>query len=92
MYIYGKNVAHEYLDSNKKIDRIFLSDNFKDNDIISKIRRKNIRCKTLSKFDMDKKVNGLHQGIILEVEDYKYFDLEDLLNIENGFLVMLDHI
>ena len=92
MYIYGKNVAHEYLDSNKKIDRIFLSDNFKDNDIISKIRRKNIRCKTLSKFDMDKKVNGLHQGIILEVEDYKYCALEDLLSIEDGFLVMLDHI
>ena len=92
MYIYGKNVAHEYLDSNKKIDRIFLSNNFNDNEIISKIRRKNIRCKTLSKFDMDKKVNGLHQGIILEVEDYKYCALEDLLSIEDGFLVMLDHI
>ena len=92
MYIYGKNVAHEYLDSNKKIDRVFLSNNFNDNEIISKIRRKNIRCKTLSKFDMDKKVNGLHQGIILEVEDYKYFSLEELLDVENGFLVMLDHI
>ena len=92
MYIYGKNVALEYLDSNKKIDRIFLSDNFKDSEIISKIRRKNIRCKTLSKFDMDKKVNGLYQGIILEVEDYKYCTLEDLLSIEDGFLVMLDHI
>ena len=92
MYIYGKNVAHEYLDSNKKIDRVFLSNNFNDNEIISKIRRKNIRCKTLSKFDMDKKVNGLHQGIILEVEDYKYSSLEELLSIENGFLVMLDHI
>ena len=41
---------------------------------------------------MDKKVNGLHQGIILEVEDYKYSSLEELLEIENGFLVMLDHI
>ena len=92
MYIYGKNVAHEYLDSNKKIDRVFLSNNFNDNEIISKIRRKNIRCKTLSKFDMDKKVNGLHQGIILEVEDYKYSSLEELLDVENGFLVMLDHI
>lgn len=92
MYIYGKNVAHEYLNSNKKIDRVFLSSNFNDNEIISKIRRKNIRCKTLSKFDMDKKVNGLHQGIILEVEDYKYSSLEELLSIENGFLVMLDHI
>ena len=92
MYIYGKNVAHEYLDSNKKIDRVFLSNNFNDNEIISKIRRKNIRCKTLPKFYMDKKVNGLHQGIIREVEDYKYSSLEDLLNIENGFLVMLDHI
>ena len=92
MYIYGKNVALEYLESNKKIDRIFISDNFKDSEIISRIKRKNIRLKTLSKFDMDKKVNGLHQGIILEVEDYKYSSLEELLEIENGFLVMLDHI
>ena len=92
MYIYGKNVAHEYLDSNKKIDRVFLSNNFNDSEIISKVRRKNIRCKTLSKFDMDKKVNGLHQGIILEVEDYKYSSLEELLDVESRFLVMLDHI
>ena len=41
---------------------------------------------------MDKIVDGLHQGIILEVEDYEYCSLEKLINKENSFLVILDHI
>ena len=45
----------------------------------------------LSKFDMDKKVNGLHQGIILDVPDYKYYDIDDIIGDDN-LIVMLDHI
>ena len=44
------------------------------------------------KFDMDKKVSGLHQGIILDVEDYKYADIYDIISDEDSLLVMLDHI
>ena len=31
--------------------------------------------KYLEKYEMDKIVNGLHQGIILDVDDYKYVDI-----------------
>ena len=68
MLVYGKNVALEYLESNKKIDKAFIQNNFNDFDIINKIKRRNIRVQTLNKNDMDKKVNGLHQGIIFSVE------------------------
>ena len=92
MLVYGKNVALEYLESNKKIDKAFIQNNFNDYDIINKIKRMNIRVQTLNKFDMDKKVSGLHQGIILNVEDYKYADIYDIISDEDSLLVMLDHI
>lgn len=92
MLVYGKNVALEYLDSNKKIDKAFIQNNFNDYDIINKLKRKNIKVQTLSKFDMDKKVSGLHQGIILNVEDYKYADIYDIISDEDSLIVMLDHI
>lgn len=92
MLVYGKNVALEYLDSNKKIDKAFIQNNFNDYDIINKVKRRNIKVQTLNKFDMDKKVSGLHQGIILNVEDYKYADIYDIISDEDSLLVMLDHI
>jgi len=92
MLVYGKNVALEYLDSNKKIDKAFIQNNFNDYDIMNKIKRRNIKLQTLNKLDMDKKVSGLHQGIILNVEDYKYADIYDIISDEDSLLVMLDHI
>ena len=37
--------------------------------------------------------DGVHQGILLYVSDYKYSSLDDLINKEdNSFLVLLDHL
>ncbi len=87
MYIYGKNVATEYLKEKNKIKKIYLSKNFKDN-----IDTNNIPVKYMEKYEMDKMVDGLHQGIILEVEDYKYADIDDIINIPNALIVILDHL
>lgn len=87
MYIYGKNVATEYLKTKNKIKKIYLSKNFKDN-----IDTNNIPVKYMEKYEMDKMVDGLHQGIILEVEDYKYADIDDIINTPNALIVILDHL
>ena len=92
MLVFGKNVALEYLNSEKKIYKAFIQNNFNDYDLINKVKHKNIKVQTLTKFDMDKKVNGLHQGIILDVEDYKYADLYDIISEDDSLIVMLDHI
>lgn len=92
MYVYGKNVALEYLNNNKKIKKVFVQNNFNDSDIINRLNKKNIKYTTLSKIDMDRKVSGLHQGIILEVEDYKYADLSDIISNDESLIIMLDHI
>lgn len=87
MYIYGKNVATEYLKTKNKIKKIYLSKNFKDD-----IDTNNIPVKYMEKYEMDKMVDGLHQGIILEVEDYKYTDIDDIINTPNALIVILDHL
>ena len=43
MYIYGKNVAKEKLDSNEKINKVFLSDKFKDYEIIKLLKDKKVK-------------------------------------------------
>ncbi len=92
MLVYGKNVALEYLNGNKKIDKIYLQDKFNDYNILNIIKTKNIKIQNLSKIEMDKKVNGLHQGIILSVPDYKYASIDELLDKDDSLIVMLDHI
>jgi len=92
MLVFGKNVALEYLNRNKKIYKVLIQNNFNDYDLINKIKHKNIKVQTLQKIDMDKKVSGLHQGIILDVEDYKYADIYDIISDTDSLIVMLDHI
>lgn len=87
MYIFGKNVANEYLKEKKKIKKIFLAKNFKED-----LPFGNIPITYLEKYEMDQMVNGLHQGIILEVEDYKYAFLDDFIDEENSLVVILDHL
>ena len=92
MLVFGKNVALEYLNSDKKIYKVFIQNNFNDYDLINKLKHKNIKVQTLQKIDMDRKVSGLHQGIILDVEDYKYADIYDIISDDDSLIVMLDHI
>ena len=39
---------------------------------------------------MDRKYKGNHQGIVLEIEDYKYKQLDDIL--DKKFIIVLDHL
>ena len=92
MYVYGKNVVNEILKDNTPIKKVFLSDNFSDKDILNKLRSLNTNTKYCKPYELDKIVEGNHQGIILEVSDYQYFDIDGLLVNENPLIVILDHL
>lgn len=95
MQIYGKNVAIEKLKSNNKINKIYISNKFNDREILSLIEKKNINTKVLDNRLLDKMCKGLHQGIILEVEDvktYKYDEVIPFINKEYPLVVILDHL
>src|SRR5574344_1277209 len=88
MYVYGKNVAQELIANKRVIKKVYIYKDFKD-----KILLDNFTCPiiTREKYELDKMVDGNHQGIIMEVPDYKYHELEEIVH-DNRFVVILDHI
>jgi len=95
MQIYGKNVAIEKLNSKSKINKIYLSNKFNDKEILSLISKRNINTKVLDNKVLDKMCKGLHQGIILEVEDVKTYTFDEVIpniNKEYPLIVILDHL
>jgi len=94
MYIYGKNVAKEKISSNEKINKIYLSDKFNDKDIFNLIRNKKIKYTIVPSKVLDGKVQGVHQGIVIEVDDVKTQDFDYIRDIKknNPIVIMLDHI
>lgn len=94
MYVYGRNVAKELLKNKKVIKKAYLMNGFKEDEILNLLNINNICIEYLNKRQLDKLENGNHQGIILQIEDYKYLNLNDMLNglPENPFIVILDHL
>ena len=92
MYVYGKNVANEILKKNKIIQKVYLYKQFNDKDIVSALQKNNIEINYMEKFELDKLANGNHQGIILKVPDYRYYDVDEFTDEENALVVILDHL
>ena len=92
MIIYGKNVAKETILNNRRINKAIISKDFSDKNIIKKLEDKNINIEYLLKNDLDRITKENHQGIILYVPDYEYVELEELLDVNNPFIIILDHI
>lgn len=94
MYIYGKNVAKEKINSNEEITKIYLSDKFKDNDIFDLIKKRKVKYSIVPNKFLDNKVNGLHQGIIVECPEVQTYDFNYInsINKERSVIVMLDHL
>lgn len=92
MLVYGRNVAKELLQKREKISKIILQEGFDDKEINSLIKNSNISVEYKGKREIDRLVNGVHQGIILNIPDYKYKSLYEILDKEPSFVVILDHL
>jgi len=90
MKVFGKNVFNEFRDNVKAIKRVYLANNFTDKDIISFIKDNGISYVTMDIRKMDAMVDGKHQGIILDIDDYEYASVFDMFN--DNVVVMLDHL
>lgn len=91
MYISGKNSCLEILKKNIKVNEVLIADYFKDDFIISELKKNKISFKKVDKSVLDKLVFKNHQGIILNIDDYQYCDLDDITN-KNSLVVILDHL
>ena len=88
MLVYGRNVAEEVIKRNIKINKIYIQDNM-DSEITNMLS--SYKKITMKKREMDNKFPFVHQGIVMDIEDYKYKELKDI-KFNNSLVVMLDHI
>lgn len=95
LLIYGRNTCLEVLKTQRKIFNAFIMVD-SNQDIFHHVKRHQIPYEIMSKHDFKKKFLGNHQGVILEVEDYKIYELNEFLDTldlkTNPFLIMLDQI
>ena len=80
------------LENHKKVRKIIIQEGFSDKSIISLIEKQKLNVKTCSKREIDHLCSGVHQGIILDVPDYQYFDIQSVIEDDSSFVVMLDHL
>ena len=86
MKVTGKNVFNE-LDI-KNIRKVYLSKNFKDKDIIEFIQKNKFKYVSSDPKVMDGMIRN-NQGIIVDINDYEYSNLE---SIDSDFVIILDHL
>lgn len=88
MLAYGKNVL--FMTEPAKIKKAYLSKTRKDKDVIDYLNKNKIHYINTDMDILNKMVKGNHQGIILEIEDFKYSELSEVIN--EDFLIILDHL
>jgi 23S rRNA (guanosine2251-2'-O)-methyltransferase len=95
-WIYGKNTVIEMIKANHKILELLISEQTAmDQQVMSIVKERQLSFKIVDKKEMQKIVDGNHQGIIAKIEDFKYYELDDLLaeankKNEKPFLIILD--
>lgn len=94
MYVFGRNVAKELINNNRKIKKVYLNDNLKGSEIDEALKEKGVLINYLTTSWMDKLEKKNHQGVILEIPDYEYLSEQDMLNNmpDKAFIVILDHL
>lgn len=90
MKVYGKNVLNEVLSNPKKVKKLYMTSNMKDERIMKSIRDNKIQFESVSKEAMDRMVKGNHQGIMAIIDDYAYTDYKTMYN--DSLVVVLDHL
>ena len=90
MLVFGKNVATEVINSKTKIKKVFVTKNFDNKYILDYLRNNNIKIINMDKREMDEKYGKGAQGIVLDIEDYEYHELNEVF--DSNFVVILDHL
>jgi len=93
-FLYGKNSIVERLKSfPETVRQVFISDKFSDKGLVKRAQALNIPVKVVSEKELSRiKYADRLQGIVARVENFKYSDLEELLQTGIKRLMFLDSI
>lgn len=100
-FIEGRNPVIEAIKSGRNIDKLMISNSSKEGSIkkiISMAKENNIIIQYVNKSKLDEiSESHAHQGVIAKVSEYKYFELDEIIeNIKSkqkdAFIIILDEI
>jgi len=95
IYVYGKNPAYEILKTDKAILQAFIEQGT-NKELKEDLAKRNVSITHVPKSEFKKRFYGNHQGVVLEVEDYKTLTLSAFLDeldmSKNPVILMLDGI
>ncbi len=89
MKVFGKNVVRELLSDPTKIKKIYLTQNFKDNEILNAIKINHVQYETMDQKAMNHQSEN-NQGVMAIINDYEYVDYKNMMN--DSIILMLDHL
>ena len=99
MKVEGRNAVYELLKTDKEIDKILVQKDLKDDAskrLINVIKSKKVKVQLVDKYLIEKESDGKRsQGFIAYTSDYKYFDIEDIIESakdKDGFIVVLNEV
>lgn len=99
MKVEGRNSVYELLKTDKEVEKVLVQRDLKDEAskrLINIIRSKKIKVQPVDKYVIEKESESTrNQGFIAYVSDYKYFDLDDIIEgakDKDGFIVVLSEI
>lgn len=94
MYVYGKNVAKELIKNQRKIKKAYLYKGMVDSALESELLSLGVNINYLDKNGLNKIATGNHQGIVLEISDFKYLSETEMFNNLplKPFIIILDHV
>ena len=100
MKIEGRNSVRELLKTGKTIDKILIANGMRGTEseaLLKDIKKSGAKFQFADKSVLDKESDtGRHQGYIAFVSDYKYCELEDIINRTKGkdecLIVVLDGV
>jgi len=91
MKIYGKNVFNELKNNKEKIKKVYISEIFKDKDIMNFIKENKIPYVSMDKRKFSQIYKENTQGIVIDVSEYEYKHLNDI-DTSAKKIVILDHL
>ena len=95
MLVYGRNVAERILKDEKnlkKVRKIYVEKNYYEKNKILSSENLKSRIRFMSKLELDNLADVVHQGIIIDMEDYQYTPLNKIIEKEYDKVLILDHI
>lgn len=94
-FIFGRNPIREALTANR-VKKVFLSNGFSHVEILKLINDKHVPITYVNNNELDRMVEGVHQGIVAEIKDYEYYSFDAILqkakSKSDSIIVILDGI